>query len=125
MKRETQDKLWAVLTEEERRELKKELLMVDISNDFWLGKCTCIQGIFGTHHLLSKPNLASSKPNLASNVASSEIDWEQRRYEVAKDLLAARFANPNSQFCDKRIEVDLVVEYTDALIYALKSKKTE
>ena len=94
--------------------------MVDISNDFWLGKCTCIQGIFGTHHLLSKPNLASSKPNLASNVASSEsneakvkeIDWEQRRYEVAKELYT------NSRI----MSAEEAIEYADTLINALKSK---
>ena len=55
---------------------------------------------------------------------SKEIDWEQRRYEIAKDVLIAWYSNPNRIYktlspenCTKE-----AVEVADALIEELKKK---
>lgn len=57
------------------------------------------------------------------------IDWEQRRYEIAKDMLAAFLSNSCQQiymgsFAEQAQDA---VKYADALINELKSqtKKTE
>ena len=53
-----------------------------------------------------------------------EIDWEQRRYEIAKDVLIAWYSNPNRicktlspENCTKE-----AVEVADAFIEELKKK---
>lgn len=53
-----------------------------------------------------------------------EIDWDQRRYEIAKDVLIAWYSNPNRIYktlspenCTKE-----AVEVADALIEELKKK---
>ena len=49
----------------------------------------------------------------------TQIDWEQRRYEIAKDILSVLIAHPThttGNFCDKAIE------FADTLIEKLKEK---
>lgn len=53
-----------------------------------------------------------------------EIDWEQRRYEIAKDMLAAFLSNSCQQiymgsFAEQAKDA---VKYADALIQELKSQ---
>lgn len=56
---------------------------------------------------------------------SKEIDWEQRRYEIAKDMMAAIFSNPSAKihidFPD--IPAGWAVEFADALITELVKNK--
>lgn len=55
---------------------------------------------------------------------SKEIDWEQRRYEIAKDILAACFSIPNRlmrQGTPQSYSAE-AVKVADALIEALKKK---
>lgn len=53
------------------------------------------------------------------------IDWEQRRYETAKDLLAAFMSNSCSNVFggSKEYQAKDAVEYADALIKELKKEK--
>lgn len=60
-----------------------------------------------------------------------EIDWEQRRYEIAKDVLAGMIAGnvhhlemtaKNGHFPNATIQ-QASVWYADALIYTLKHQK--
>ena len=46
------------------------------------------------------------------------IDWEQRRYEIAKDVLTALLSNPTirGEYASSKVAVD----YADALIEELK-----
>lgn len=46
-----------------------------------------------------------------------EIDWEQRRYEIAKDVLSILVSDPNIADCEIPSEA---VRYADALIKELK-----
>ena len=48
-----------------------------------------------------------------------EIDWEQRRYEIAKDVLSTLVSDPNLADCEIP---SAAVYYADALIKELKSK---
>lgn len=50
---------------------------------------------------------------------SKEIDWEQRRYEIAKDTLAALLINPTRVYTSYS---KVAVDYADALIKELKKK---
>lgn len=55
---------------------------------------------------------------------SKEIDWEQRRYEIAKDILAACYSIPNSslrQGTPQSYSAE-AVKVADVLIEALKKK---
>lgn len=52
---------------------------------------------------------------------SKEIDWEQRRYEIAKDALAALLSNPTIGGVYASYS-KVAVNYADALIEELKKK---
>lgn len=56
-----------------------------------------------------------------------DIDWEQRRYEIAKDLLAAFMSNSHSNVFggSRESQAKDAVEYADALIVELKKIKTQ
>lgn len=62
---------------------------------------------------------------------STEIDWEQRRYEIAKDAMGAFIASSSYQYCVNNnyyesqhtapnFVAEDAVEYADALIKELK-----
>lgn len=60
---------------------------------------------------------------------SKEIDWEQRRYEIAKDVLNAILQLPSPKIaahdCNMSImayNARLSVKYADALVEELKKK---
>lgn len=57
--------------------------------------------------------------------ASSSIDWEQRRYEIARNVLAARAANSSDYLYKDEMgdEARDAVEIADALIAELKKSK--
>lgn len=52
------------------------------------------------------------------------IDWEQRRYEIAKDVLAAPFAEPMTGVSIASY-VHNCVQWADVLIEELKKKANE
>lgn len=53
------------------------------------------------------------------------IDWEQRRYEIAKDVLTAFMSNPCPEVVSgsEQMQAKDAVSYADALIEKLKKKK--
>lgn len=53
-----------------------------------------------------------------------EIDWEQRRYEIAKDVLAACYLNPDRLIRPGTPQSysTIAVDVADALIEELKKK---
>lgn len=55
---------------------------------------------------------------------SKEIDWEHRRYEIAKDILTAWCSNPDrwTGLGIPKNDSAAVVRYADALIKVLKGK---
>lgn len=53
---------------------------------------------------------------------SKGIDWEQRRYEIAKDALAALLSNPTIGGVYASSYSKVAVDYADALIEELKKK---
>lgn len=68
--------------------------------------------------------LSAVKAAARKYVNEKNIDWEQRRYEVAKDVLAARLANPQSWSVanfNKESFVETCVEYADLLIKKLQA----
>ncbi len=50
------------------------------------------------------------------------IDWEQRRYEIAKDVLAASLTKTN---VSKKTYANICVQWADALIAELKKQANE
>ena len=55
---------------------------------------------------------------------SKEIDWEQRRYDIAKNVLMAWCSNPDrgTGLGIQKNDSAAAVRYADALIKALKEK---
>lgn len=51
-----------------------------------------------------------------------EIDWEQRRYEIAESVVIAFLSNPDSVFrrLTRKEIVENAIDYADALIEELK-----
>lgn len=58
------------------------------------------------------------------NFMGSTIDWEQRRYEIAKDVMAASFTQPMDGVSIASY-VHNCVQWADALIEELKRKANE
>ena len=58
---------------------------------------------------------------------ANQIDWEQRRYEIAKDVMAAQMSNsnPNIHGSDPYTMARYSVEWADALVDALKVKSEQ
>lgn len=70
-----------------------------------------------------------------AGIANKQIDWEQRRYEIAKDMLCtiyiddgneSRCANHNADFEYQSLQgsVREALRYAEALIEELKKKET-
>ena len=55
---------------------------------------------------------------------SKTIDWEQRRYEIAKEMLPVIYSDDNPQECEDYLTLQQAaneaVRYADALIKELK-----
>ena len=66
---------------------------------------------------------------LKLNMEKGKIDWEQRRYEIAKETLAAYIMQPIVEGYEPypKIEVlsEWAVEAADRLIWLLKNTKIE
>lgn len=58
----------------------------------------------------------------ATKYCRKQIDWEQRRYEIAKDVLAAYLSNscPNVYHGTPMQQAKDAVRYADALVEELK-----
>lgn len=52
------------------------------------------------------------------NIKQETINWEQRRYEIAKDILIALLTKPETKISDSYIGI--AVEFVDAFIEDLK-----
>lgn len=53
---------------------------------------------------------------------SKDINWEQRRYEIAVACLAAEMASSSHNYQNKEDNVASAIEYADLLIQALRKK---
>lgn len=69
-------------------------------------------------------NFLESATRYFSEAQSKEIDWEQRRYEIAKDILTAWCSNSDrgTGLGIPKNDSAAAVRYADALIKALKEK---
>lgn len=72
-------------------------------------------------------NVTSDEIEMIDGWGEKEIDWEQRRYEIAKDALTGIIAeesisgaNPYHYFDE---DVSRAIKYADELIKQLKSKQ--
>ena len=57
---------------------------------------------------------------LEADVSGKSIDWEQRRFEIAKDLYARAVYNPHVE--NDGLKAQHCVEYANFLIHELKRK---
>lgn len=84
-----------------------------------------ITNIFtGSIGMFYKCNVGNKEITIDSNVIeitdySPIINWEQRRYEIAKDILAA--FNPINNRPNPELNAKCAIIYADALIKQLKS----
>ena len=71
-----------------------------------------------------EPTFLESATRYFREAQSKEIDWEQRRYEIAKDILTAWCSNPDrgTGLGIPKNDSAAAVRYADALIKALKEK---
>lgn len=54
---------------------------------------------------------------------SHKVDWEQRRYEIAKDIFVQRLMLPQERLAlTEQADAETAVEMADALIEALQRK---
>lgn len=64
--------------------------------------------------------LSAVKAAARKYVNEKNIDWEQCRYEIAKDVLSAIVSNSDHYNSKKEVYVGASVEYADLLIKTLK-----
>lgn len=74
--------------------------------------------INSTDPMVHKNDIELIKPN-------ADIDWEQRRYEISKAMIAAFMSNSDKNVFayPKKNQARDAVEYADALIEELKKRK--
>lgn len=58
--------------------------------------------------------------NISRQMKDKTPNWEQRRYEIAKDILATMFYNPGNHSLTVEADVDFAVDVADILIEKLK-----
>lgn len=58
--------------------------------------------------------------NISRQMKDKTPNWEQRRYEIAKDILATMFYNPGNHLISVEADVDFAVDVADILIEKLK-----
>lgn len=74
--------------------------------------------INSTDPMIHKNDIELIEPN-------ADIDWEQRRYEISKAMIAAFMSNSDKNVFayPKKNQARDAVEYADALIEELKKRK--
>lgn len=74
--------------------------------------------INSTDPMIHKNDIELIEPN-------ADIDWEQRRYEISKAMIAAFMSNSDKNVFayPKKNQARDAVEYADALIEELKKKR--
>ena len=73
-----------------------------------------------THYVKETPEEILAMPDIEE--ANKAIDWEERRYEIAKDIIAAIYTRPNVK--GTLLNYNQIVAAADGLIRELK-KGTE
>ena len=58
--------------------------------------------------------------NISRQMRDNTPNWEQRRYEIAKDILSTMFFQPENHSLTVEADVDFAVEVADILIEKLK-----
>lgn len=74
------------------------------------------------HNRCTKYVTKDGRVFFSSELNLPAIDWEQRRYEIAKDVLAASFAQPMSAV-SLPTYAHICVQWADALIEELKKTR--
>ena len=91
-----------------------------VSSKFEMGCVTVL------HEDNTFTNVASDEIEMIDDWGEKEIDWEQRRYEIARDALTGIISEESIpgvdpfHYIDK--DVSRAIEYADELIKHLKSK---
>ena len=65
--------------------------------------------------------LDEPQPKQEQPKTKQEIDWEQRRYEIAKDILSTMFCHPKPAI-NRQEDINFAVKAADMLIQKLKEK---
>lgn len=135
MKKELQNKVWAVLSKEFREELQKLYKEYCAERDkeepgsnrsSLGGRIAMLQELFGSKCLSDACNVASAEPEEIDHIPAPTkmVDWEQRRYELTKELMKGFAANPNENVVGRSI--DTLVEWSvcgaDEIIKRLQEK---
>ena len=67
------------------------------------------------------PQTDEPQPEKEHPKPEKEIDWEQRRYEIAKDILSTMFFHPKPAI-NRQEDINFAVKAADMLIKKLKEK---
>ncbi len=114
MNKDLQNKAWASLSKEFKEEVKelwehenKVLMQIDC--------VTTLNEIFGKHNLTSDAD---------GDELTDTINWEQRRYELAKELMKGFASNPHQDVVGQSIDtlVAWSVGGADELIKRLQDR---
>lgn len=65
---------------------------------------------------------SANKQSVESTKPTKEIDWEQRRYEIAKDLLVKKYLEVGSFSLKRESDIRLVIGYANNIINELKKQ---
>ena len=71
---------------------------------------------FPSYNVVETPEEILAMPDIETS--EKVIDWEQRRYEIAKDVMAAIYTRPNVK--GTLLNISMIVNAADALIDVLK-----
>ena len=92
----------------------EEITIIGISKDWGTAQ------YYGSDGIYRQRRFGDKEIEILDTV-ESPIDWEQRRYEIAKDVLAAQISDVESaENNSEQILAKWAVKYADALIEELK-----
>lgn len=89
----------------------EEITLIDISSGYGTAQ------FYGSDGILHIRNFREGDIQLLSD---KPIDWEQRRYEIARDMLASTLADTNVSIVPNESFVESIIQYADMLIKKLK-----
>ncbi len=99
-------------------ETGEEITIIGISQEWGTTQYYGIDGIY------RQRNFRDKELEFIDTTDAQPIDWEQRRYEIAKDVMAASFNQPMAGVSIASY-VHNCVQWADALIAELKKQANE
>jgi hypothetical protein len=94
----------------------EEITIIGISKEWGTAQ------YYGSDGIYRQRTFKDKEIEFIDTTDTRQIDWEQRRYEIAKDILVASYSQIEEYDVDVTIFADISVAWADMLIEKLKKE---